>query len=116
MHRELQEARAANRVLDQAQAALRGIRWRTLVIGKEVHVVVRSVEIGMVENIEGIGFKLQPVALFELELFGQAHVEAHLEWAAKSVPAGISIQGFIEIAAGPVASGNPVGSRSHELG
>src|ERR1700752_3736912 len=69
---ELQEAWAANRVLDDAQAALRRNRWRTFVIGEEVHVVVRRVEIGMVENIECIGFKLQLKPLFDQELLGQA--------------------------------------------
>jgi len=59
MQRELQEAWAANRVLDDAQTPLRGNRWRTVVIGKEGYVVVWSVEIGMVENIERIGFKPQ---------------------------------------------------------
>src|SRR5579872_2485579 len=98
MQRELQEAWAANCVLDHAQAALGGNLRRTCEIGKEGHVVVRSVEIGMVENIERIGFKLQQVALFDLEHLGQAHVEAHLERTSKSVPACISIQGFIEIA------------------
>src|ERR1700722_12089158 len=116
MHRELQEAWAANRVLDDAQATLWGNRWRTYEIGKEGHVVVRSVEIGMVENIECIGFNPQLVAFFELELLSQAHCEAHLEWPSKSVPAGISIQGFIEIAPATVASRDPVGPRSHELG
>src|ERR1700723_4304496 len=116
MQRELQEAWAANRVLDHPQAALRGNRWRTYEIGKEAHVVVRSVEIGMVENIERISFKLQRVALFDLEHLGQAHVEAHLEWASKTVPAVISKQGFKVIFPGTVGSGDSVGPRSHELG
>ena len=116
MHRELQEAWAANRVLDEAQATFGGNRWRTFVIGKEAYVIVRSVEIGMVKNIERIGFKYQLVMLSDLKLLGQAGVEAHLKWASKSVPACSSIQGFIEIAPGTVASGNPVGPRSHELG
>ena len=115
MQRQLQKAWAANRVLYHAQATLRGNRWRTYEIGKEGHVVVRSVEIGMVENIKSIGFKPQLVAFFNLELLGQAHVEAHLEWASKTVAACISIQGFIEIATAAVASGNSVGPRSHEL-
>lgn len=54
---QLQEPWAANRVLDDAQAALRGYLWRTVVVRKEDYVVVGSVEIGMVENIERIGFK-----------------------------------------------------------
>jgi hypothetical protein len=65
MQRELQEAWAANRVLDHAQATLRGNRWRTKVKGKEGHIVVRSVEIRMVENIERIGFKPKLEAFFE---------------------------------------------------
>src|ERR1700722_18748980 len=116
MHRELQEAWAANRVLDDAQATLWGNRWRTYEIGKEGHVVVRSVEVRMVENIKRIGFKPQLVPLFDLELLGQAHVEAHLEWTTKTVPGCISIQGFELIATGAVASGNPVSPRRHELG
>src|ERR1035438_8331366 len=116
MQRELQEAWAANRVLDHAQATLRRNRWRTCEIGKEVYVVVRSVEIGMVENIKSIGFKPQQVALFELEHLGQAHIEANLERASKTVPACSSIQGFKLIAPASVAGRNPVGPWSHELG
>src|ERR1700689_2198951 len=116
MQRELQEAWAAYRVLDDAQATLRGNLWRTHVIGKERHVVVRSVEIGMVEKIERIGFKPQLVALFKQELLGQAGVEAHLERTSKSIAARSSIQGFIVIAPGRIASRNPIGPRSHELG
>ena len=116
MQRELQEAWAANRVLDDAQATLRGNRWWTCEIGKEVHIVVRSVEIGMVENIKSIGFKLQQEALFDQELLGQARVEAHLEWASKTVPAVISKQRFKVIFPATVGSGDSVGPRSHELG
>src|ERR1700733_13078082 len=116
MQRELQEAWAANRVLDHAQAPLGGNLWRTFEIRKEENVVVRSVEIGMVENVECIGFKLQQVALFDLEHLGQTHIEAHLERASKSVPACISIQGFIEIATACIASRDSIGPRSHKLG
>src|ERR1700733_3897373 len=116
MQRELKEAWAANRVLDDAQAPRGGKLWRTYEIGKEAHVVVRSVEIGMVENIERISFKLQQVALFDLKHLGQAHVEAHLEWASKTVPAVISKQGFKVIFPGTVGSGDSVGPRGHELG
>jgi hypothetical protein len=91
MRAQLQEAWAANRVLDDAQAALRGNRWRTFVIGKEGHVVVRGVEIGMVENIESIGFKTEQEAFLDGELLVQAHVEAHLEWTSESIPTRISI-------------------------
>src|SRR5580692_6599897 len=116
MQRELQEAWAANRVLDHAQAPLGGNLWRTFEIRKEENVVVRSVEIGMVENVECIGFKLQQVALFDLEHLGQAHIEAHLERASETVPACRSKQGFKFVAPTTVASGNPVGPRGHELG
>ena|SRR5580658_3800959 len=116
MQRELQEAWAANRVLDDAQAPRGGNLWRTYEIGKEAHVVVRSVEIGMVENIERIGFKPQLEPLLDQELLGQAGVEAHLEWASKTVPAVISKQGFKVIFSGTVGSGDAVGPRSHELG
>src|ERR1700739_4748822 len=116
MQSQLQEAWAADRVLDDAQASLRRNRWRTCKIGEEVHIVVRSVEIGMVENIKSIGFKLQQVALFDLEHLGQAHIEAYLEGASKSVPACISIQGFIEVATACIASRNSIGPRSDKLG
>ena len=89
MPRELQEPSAANRVLNDAQATRGGNLWRTYEIGKEAHVVVRSVKIRMVENIEGIGLKPQLEAFFKQELLSQAGVEAHLEWASKTVPAGI---------------------------
>src|ERR1700722_16541956 len=111
----MQKARTANCVLDDAEATLWGNLRRSFVVGKEVHVVVRSVEIRMVENIEGIGFKPQIVALLEYELLGQAGVEAHLERAPKTVPACRCKQGLIVIAAGTVARRNSVGPRSHEL-
>src|ERR1700678_1944470 len=116
MQRELQEAWAGNRVVDHAQATRRGNLWRTFEIGKEGNVVVRGVEIGMVENIKCVGFELQLEALFDQELLGQAHVEADLEWASKTVPACRSKQGFIEIGPATVGNGNAVGPRSHELG
>src|SRR5581483_152291 len=90
VHAQLQKARAANRVLNQSQAALRGNRCGTFVIGEEGHVVVWSVEIRMVENVEGIGFKPELEALFNLELLGEVHVEAYLEWTSEDVPARIS--------------------------
>jgi len=107
--RELQGAWAPNRVLDAAQATRRGNPWRTFEIREEGNVVVRSVEIGMVENIECIGFELQLEALLDQELLGHAHVEAHLEWALKTVPARRSKQGFIEIGPATVGNGNAVG-------
>src|SRR5579872_31325 len=116
MQRELQEAWAANCVLDEAQATLRGNRGRTGEIGKEGHVVIWSVEIRMIENIERIGFKPELVALLDHERLGQAHVEAHLEWASKTVPACSSKQGFKVIAPAGVAGRHPVGPWSHELG
>jgi hypothetical protein len=49
----LQEARASNRVLNDAQTAAGRIQKRRCVI-KELHVAVRRVETRVIEKIEGV--------------------------------------------------------------
>ena len=113
---ELQEAWAANGVLDHAQAALRGESRRTLKVGEKGNVVVRSVEIGMVENIERVGFKVQTESFLDWELFGQAHVEAHLERARKVLRPVVPYKDSKSSHPLAVASRHSVGSRGYELG
>ena len=108
MQAQLQEPRASNSVLNYPQAAYWRDRRRTLVIGEEIDVVVGRVEIGMVEHIEGIGFKAQAEALLDGELLGQAHIEAHLERTAEQVPARSPKHRFPVVASGSIAGGDAI--------
>ncbi len=103
-------------MLDYPQAALWGNRCRTVVIGEKGHVIVRSVEVSMVEDVERVCFEPELKPLFDLELLRQVHVEAYLEWTAKTVSAGVSKQRFEVVASSRVASRNAVCTWSHELG
>lgn len=115
VHAQLQETRAAYRVLNQAQAALRRNRCRAFVIGEERHVVVGGIEIGVVEDIERIRFEPQMEALFDLELLGQVHVETHLERASENVTAGASEQGFEIVTSGTIARGDAIAPWRYKL-
>ena len=85
-------------MLNHSQAALwRNRRWAGEV-GEEGHVVVRSVEIRMVEDIKRIKFEAQVEAVPKWELLGKTHIEAHLKWASEQVPTGGSVQGLETIA------------------
>src|SRR5450432_876566 len=59
MHRQLQEARTAQRVLDNSQAAHRRKRGRARKVGEECNVVVGRVEIRMVEEVKRVGIEAQ---------------------------------------------------------
>jgi hypothetical protein len=54
---QLQEPRTPNRVLNDSQAARRRDRRWTFKVGKEFHVVVRRIEVGVVEHIKRVRFK-----------------------------------------------------------
>src|SRR4029077_11932540 len=115
MQYQLQEPRAPYRMLDYSQAARRRDgRWASEV-GEEGHVVIRRVEIGMVEDIERVKFEAEVEALFERKLLRQAHIEAHLKWAAEQVPSGGSVQGLETIATRRVACRYSVRTGSYKL-
>src|SRR5208282_2595153 len=112
---QLQEPRAADGVLNHAQTALGRVQNRTFIVVKEIDVVVRGVEIGMVEYVECVGLKAQTEALLDGELFRQTHIEAHLERTTEEVAAGIAIEGFVVITAGGVTERHSVGTGRDKL-
>ena len=63
MQRQLQEARAADGVLDDAQAAFRREGRRPCVVGEEHNVVVGRIEIRMIEEVVCVEVEAQPVTL-----------------------------------------------------
>ena len=65
MQAQLEEARAADGVLNLPKAALGRDRRRSLVVGEEVHIVVRRVKIGMVEDIESVRLEAEAEAVLD---------------------------------------------------
>src|ERR1700685_1649250 len=112
---QLQEPRTPNRVLNDSQAARRRDRSRTHEVGKEFHVVVRRIEIRMVEHIKRVRFKTQLEAFLDGELLGQTHVEADLERTSEQVPAGSAVEGLELIATGGSAGRHTVRARREKL-
>src|ERR1700722_3219393 len=102
-------------MLNHSEAALRRDRRRACEVGEKGHVVVRRVEVGMVEDIERIEFEAKVEALFKGELLGHAHIEAHLKWPAEQVPSGGAVQGLETIAARRVACRYSVRTGSYKL-
>src|ERR1017187_10190038 len=91
MHRQLQEARTPQGVLDDAQAPLRREGSRTREIGEERNVIVGSVEIRVVEKIKRIEVEAQAETIVELERFADGRVEPYLKWRSEGVPSRVSI-------------------------
>src|SRR5271169_2165658 len=112
---QLQEARTPNRVLNNSQAARRRDRRRTLEVGKEFHVVVRRIEIGVVEHVKRVSFKTQLEAFLDGKLLGQTHVETHLERTPEEVAAGGAVEGLELIASGCIARRHTVRARRKKL-
>src|SRR5580693_6817606 len=115
MQAQLQESRAADGVLNQSQAALGRVGRRTSKIGEERDVVVRRVEIGMIEHVERVSPEIQPEALLEGELLGQAHVKANLERTSEQVATRTTVERLEHIAPGCVASRHAVRAGGHKL-
>ena len=115
MQRQLQEARAAKRVLDVAEATLRSRKRRPCEIGKVGDVVVWRIEIRMIEDIKGSRIEPQPVFVFEQELFPQTHIEARLERPSEYVASRSRKEGLVAVASRCVAGGHAVRARLNEL-
>src|SRR5258707_1463987 len=98
MHRQLQEAVAADCLSDHAivvrirrargqdRSRVRKTRER-IEAAIQRKIAVRGVEIGMVENVEGVGLEFQGEAFPELEILENRNIEARLEWGAEDVAA-----------------------------
>ena len=67
VHSQLQESRAAHCMLDETQASFRWNGRRPGEVGEEGDVVVRRVEIRVVEEIVGFDIQPQPETVAERE-------------------------------------------------
>ncbi len=136
MQRHLQEARAADGVLDQPKLAARGtlisalktnpgclckaragtiVRW----IGKErveFDVVVRRIEAGMVEDIKSLDVKSQLETLFNPEVLEQRHIHTGLERTDENIPAGSTKSGFVDVASPRSYGRSRIARRNAESG
>src|ERR1700691_4154102 len=112
VQRDLQKSRAADRVLDDPQAASERINRRRLKDVEEGDVVVGRVEIRVIEHVERVEVQAQLETLAELELLAQRHVEAYLERPAKQVAPRAAELRLIDIAARCIAWRHAIGTRS----
>jgi len=117
----LQETRAADGVLDDTELPVgranigrleanpRSLRDAGRLTGADVvgrirkerielDVVVRRIEAGMIEDVEGLQIETQLEALGDLEILEQAHVDARLKRAHEDIAAGRTKAGFVDIA------------------
>src|ERR1700736_1646426 len=98
MYSQLEESRAPNRVLNNAQAALRRNRRRSRKVGEERHVIVGRIKTRMVENVECVEVKAQTNALCDRKLLCQTRVKAYLERTAEKIAAGAPVERLVKIA------------------
>src|SRR5580658_5970262 len=102
-------------MLNHAQAARGRDGRRTLEVGEKVHVVVRCVEIWMVEHVERVELKTQAEAILDGELLSQAHIEAHLERPSENIAARVPVERLELVASGCVAGRHAVRARRNKL-
>ena len=122
MHRHLQEAGAADGVLDEPeltvwranisvrrraillrgiQRGIRkwcGIRRRIVEERVELDVVIRSIKTGVVENVESLDVELQPETFVDPKVLEDGHIDARLKGADENIAASCSESGFVDIA------------------
>ena len=123
MQRELNEARAADSVLDDSFAGrsrsipdgpsgpcdpwnvtqpLTPVGRAGLYVGAEARiqgeVAVGSVKARMVEEVEELSIETQGKALGQLESLEDAHIEADLEWTAEGVARAVGIGSLGKVA------------------
>lgn len=114
MQRHLDEARAADGVLDHSQMASRVGGYDDRGIAKrwvEIDVVVGCVKTGMVEDVEELSCKPEREPLRQLGVLIDRKVPAILKWAAERIPANVAEAGFRHVANGAIAWGYTIGSR-----
>ena len=108
MHCQLQEAVAPDGLSDHAIVVwIRRARgqdrgrvrktgeWVEAAIQREI--AVRSIEIGMVENVERVGLEFQGEALRKLEILDDRKIKAGLEWSAEDIAARAPVACFLGI-------------------
>src|SRR5580698_8429510 len=61
-------------------------------------ICVRSVEVGMVEDVERVGLELQGVAFHKCEILQSREIEPSLEWGAEDITTVAPIAGFLRVA------------------
>ena len=65
-------------MLNNSQTARRRELGWARIIGEEIYVVVRCVEIRMIEDIECIEIEAQPEPVVENKFFSQRHINFHV--------------------------------------
>lgn len=108
MQRHLNEARAAQRVLNHTQVAARGngvTRRKVIDVQRGVreerverHIVVRRVEVRMIEQVQEICPVRKGESLGEFCILPDCEIKARLEGAAEQVSTAASVVGFESVA------------------
>jgi len=88
MQIQLQESRAANGVLNVAQAAGSHGQHRQREVAEKRNVVIRRVEIRVIEEVERVGAEAQPVLFFRQERLADGQVNTLLKRPAEYIAPG----------------------------